>query len=55
MSDAHETETHFVCSKIVCDEDRDNYKGKKVKIKYVKQYILIVLDPFSKIYHEYLL
>jgi len=44
MSDAHEAGTHFVCFKIVCDEDRDNYKGKKIKIKYVKQYILIVLE-----------
>ena len=33
MSDAHEAGTHFVCFKIVCDEDRDNYKGKKNKNK----------------------
>ena len=31
MSDADEAGTHFVCFKIVCDEDRDNYKGKKIK------------------------
>ena len=42
MSDAHEAGTHFVCFKIVCDEDGDNYKGKKKK--YVKQYTLIVLE-----------
>jgi len=33
MSDAKEPGTHFVCFKIVCDEDRDNYKGKKNKEK----------------------
>ena len=33
MSDAKEPGTHFVCFKIVCDEDRDNYKGKKNKDK----------------------
>jgi len=42
MSDADEAGTHFVCFKIVCDEDRDNYKGKKINIKYVKQFTLIV-------------
>ena len=44
MSDAKEPGTHFVCLKIVCDEDRDNFKGKKIKRKYVKQSILIVLE-----------
>ena len=43
MSDAHEAGTHFVCFKIVCDEDRENFKGKKIRIKYVLLFILIVL------------
>ena len=33
MSDSHKAGTHFVCFKIVCDEDRGNYKGKKGKAK----------------------
>jgi len=43
MSDAHEAGTHFVSFKIVCDEDRYNYKGKNKKRKYVNQFTLIVL------------
>ena len=44
MNDAQEAGTHFVSFKIVCDQDRVNYKGKKNKDKYVKQYILTVLE-----------
>ena len=44
MSDAHEAGTHFVCFKIVCDEDRDNYKGKKNKEKVCEA---IYFDSFG--------
>ena len=44
MSDAKEAGTHFVCFKIVCDEDRDNYKGKKNKEKVCEA---IYFDSFG--------
>ena len=44
MSDAHDAGTHFVCFKIVCDEDRDNYKGKKNKEKVCEA---IYFDSFG--------
>jgi len=44
MSDAHEAGTHFVCFKIVCDEDRNNYKGKKNKEKVCEA---IYFDSFG--------
>ena len=44
MSDADEAGTHFVCFKIVCDEDRDNYKGKKNKEKVCEA---IYFDSFG--------
>jgi hypothetical protein len=44
MSDSHKAGTHFVCFKIVCDEDRDNYKGKKGKEKVCEA---IYFDSFG--------
>jgi len=44
MSDAKEPGTHLICVKIVCDEDRDNYKGKKNKEKVCEA---IYFDSFG--------
>ena len=41
---AHETRTHFVCFKIVCDEDRDNFKDQKNKEKVCEA---IYFDSFG--------
>ena len=44
MSDAHEAGTHFVCFKSFVMKIETITKVKKKKIKYVKKYILIVLE-----------